>query len=428
MACLEVKLMSSKLNKHLSLEDRKTIEKALDNGASRTAIAQILGKDKSTICKEVKLRRYVYSNPYIKGTIRDCIHLEECNLKVCKSPCANYQMVRCSRRDRKVGVCNGCSSFTKCNKTRYLYKAEKAHQEYRTNLVDAREGIDLTSSQAKELGDFLKPLINHGQSPYTIVTNHPELGICKKTLYNYITSGVFTQSGLYDIDLRIKTKRKPIPSKVKSKPRESRAYLKGRTYKDFQEYLAIHRGASVVEMDTVYNDGSNGPFIQTFQIVDLNLMIGVYHQKKTADTMVLGMQKIRESLGNDFLKLFQITLTDRGSEFCHAEAFEETGTKMFYCDPMQSCQKPHVENNHRLLRYILPSNKNLTKLGLQSQEDLDLIFSHINSYVREELKGKSPIDIFSFYYSDTLYILEKLHIKKIDSDAIVLTPNLMKKK
>lgn len=79
---------------------------------------------------------------------------------------------------------------------------------------------------------------------------------------------------------------------------------------------------------------------------------------------------------------------------------------------MQSCQKPHVENNHRLLRYILPSNKNLKDLGLQSQEDLDLIFSHINSYVREELKGKSPIEVFTFYYHEHIDILEKLKIKK----------------
>jgi hypothetical protein len=94
---------------------------------------------------------------------------------------------------------------------------------------------------------------------------------------------------------------------------------------------------------------------------------------------------------------------------------------------MQSCQKPQVENNHRLLRYILPSNKNLRNLGLQSQEDLDFIFSHINSYIREELRGKSPIDVFTFYYHDHVDILDTLHIKKIDSDSIILTPSLIKK-
>ena len=47
---------------------------------------------------------------------------------------------------------------------------------------------------------------------------------------------------------------------------------------------------------------------------------------------------------------------------------------------MQSSQKPHVENNHRLFRYICPKGTDLKQLGLHSQKDLDLLFSHINSY------------------------------------------------
>lgn len=81
----------------------------------------------------------------------------------------------------------------------------------------------------------------------------------------------------------------------------------------------------------------------------------------------------------------------------------------------------------KTIRYIFTSNKNLRNLGLQSQEDLDVIFSHINSYVRDDLRGKSPIDVFQFYYSDHLDILDKLNIKKIDSDSIIPIPNLIKK-
>jgi IS30 family transposase len=179
--------MSSTYNIHLSLKDRKSIEEALNNGATRTSIADILGKNKSTICKEVKARRYVFIRGYDKGVIRDCIHLTKCGYKVCTKPCRDYQRIRCSYRDRKVGVCNGCEDFVKCNKTKYLYKAQKAHDEYRKDLVDSREGVNLTTSQAKQLGDFLKPLIDNGQSLYTIVRNHPALELCEKSLYNYLT-------------------------------------------------------------------------------------------------------------------------------------------------------------------------------------------------------------------------------------------------
>ena len=49
------------------------------------------------------------------------------------------------------------------------------------------------------------PLIEQGQSPYVIVTNHPELGISVKTLYNYIEQGVLLTR---NIDLKRKVKFK----------------------------------------------------------------------------------------------------------------------------------------------------------------------------------------------------------------------------
>ena len=55
---------------------------------------------------------------------------------------------------------------------------------------------------------MVDPLIKSGQSPYQIVTNHPELSISEKTLYNYIEQGVFRDFGLLDIDLRLKQKEK----------------------------------------------------------------------------------------------------------------------------------------------------------------------------------------------------------------------------
>lgn len=51
--------------KHLSLEDRKYIERSLNNGTSFKDIARFLCKDPTTISKEVKLHRL--SDWYHKG-------------------------------------------------------------------------------------------------------------------------------------------------------------------------------------------------------------------------------------------------------------------------------------------------------------------------------------------------------------------------
>ena len=85
------------------------------------------------------------------------------------------------------------------------------------DLIESREGINMTYSELKALADIIVPLIKKGQSPYQIITSHPELNISEKTLYNYIESGVFRQFGLLDIDLRVKTRRISKKDSVKYK-------------------------------------------------------------------------------------------------------------------------------------------------------------------------------------------------------------------
>ena len=42
---------------HLTLDERRIILTGITNGSSKTAIAQTIGKDKSTVGKEIKLHR-----------------------------------------------------------------------------------------------------------------------------------------------------------------------------------------------------------------------------------------------------------------------------------------------------------------------------------------------------------------------------------
>lgn len=416
--------------KHLTYDDRLTIQEELGKGTSKRQIAIMLSKDPSTICKEVKTHRFLHRNLATSNPngVPDCIHKIECDKKFCSHACERYEMSPCKRRD-KIGVCNKCSNINSSQCTHYKYEAKRAHKEYEENRSDSRQGVDLTSSQAKELGSILKPLVDQGQSLYVIKRNHPEIKQTTRTLYNYVTDGVFTQDGLYDIDLRLKVTRKQPKKGIKSKPRESRAYIVGRTYSSFIEYSKLHPGFSVVEMDTVYNDISKGPFIQTFMINDYGIMIGVLHSKINAQSMVNGLTLIKERLGEEaFKRIFRIILTDRGSEFTSVKEMESLGTKLFYCDPQRPDQKPHVENNHTLLRWILPNKKDLNSIGLNTQEDLDLVFSHINSYPRSELGDKTPIEVFEFFNQDNLDLLDKLQIKKIDKDSVILKPYLLMNK
>ena len=75
---------------------------------------------------------------------------------------------------------------------------------------------------------------------------HPEIGLCEKTIYNYIDCGALTAK---NIDL---------PKKVTYKVRKSgnaanddRTIFENRLYKDFQSLLSEYPDIRIVEMDTV---------------------------------------------------------------------------------------------------------------------------------------------------------------------------------
>lgn len=418
---------------HLTLDERRIILAGITNGSSKTAIAQTIGKDKSTVGKEIRLHRSLAHKcrmPLECSNYRKCVHGRKCSLD-----CPEYIPFKCSRRDRTPGACNGCPNWSKCRFDKFIYCPEDAHHEYKMTLVDSREGVNLTTKEAKAMAAVIAPLLKQGQSPYQILSAHPELKISEKTLYNYIEAGVFHEiAGITVMDLRRQVSRK-ISKKVslKYKKRSDRKYLLGRTYRDYKEYMAEDPDVFVTQMDTVYNDETNGPFIQTFKFVDAGVLFALLHDSKTADSMKAGVDLLENILGTElFRKYVHVLLTDRGSEFSAADAME-TGTdgtrrtRVFYCDPMQSGQKGTLENKHIELRYILPKGTDLRALGLTSQNALNLVLSHIDSAPVEKLGGRSPLDLADFMYHDLYERLNAFGVHKIEKDRVVLKPYLLKK-
>ena len=233
-------MAASNKNKALTLDERRVIETGIRNGSTKTSIADTIGKDKSTVGKEIRRHRILKH----KCTMPlECSNYAKCKFhRHCLVSCPSYLKFSCTRRDRSPGACNGCGCYTQCRFNKYYYDAHTAHEEYRKELVDSREGVNLTVSQAKEMAAVIGPLLKKGHSPYQIIHDNPGLGISEKTLYNYISQQVFSVAGIYDIDLRRKASRRPSKKLAKTyKKRENRAFLKGREYKDF-----LHTGTSTL--------------------------------------------------------------------------------------------------------------------------------------------------------------------------------------
>ena len=407
-------------NTHLTLEDRKKIQEGLENELSRTEIARNINKDISTVAKEIKNRRKLKPRNPFNNPIT-CTKFKEC--RICHGKCSEYEEIKCTRRDRKVGVCNLCPNISKCRLDKYFYYAKQAHESYLYTLKDSREGVNLNTKEMLEIVDIIKPLLKQGQSVYQILKNHPEIKMCSKTLYMYIESGIFQDYGINNFSLR---RQVSMRKRKKLKKRKEPVNYEGRRYKDYLEFVKENPTIPTTQMDTVYNH-QDGPYIQTFIFQNTGLMIGFLHTEKTSESMASTLDNLQKTLENDYQKLFSLLLTDRGSEFEKYELFEvntvtgEIRSNIFYCDPQTPSQKPHVENNHNYVRDIIPNGKSLKNL---TQEDLNLMFSHINSTPRKVLNGKTPYEAFEFLYGNE--ILEKLNIQKIEKDMVTLQPYLLK--
>lgn len=407
-------------NSHLSLEDRKKIQEGIENELTKTQIAKNIGKDPTTVSKEIKNRRKLKPRNPFNNPIT-CTKFKQCG--ICKGECSEYEEIKCLRRDRKIGACNLCPDIKKCRLDKYFYYAKQAHENYLYTLSDAREGINLTSKEMLEIVDIIRPLLKKGQSVYQILKNHPEIKLSAKSLYTYIESGIFQDYGINNFSLRRQVSMK---KRKNLKKRKEPVNYEGRRYKDYLEFIENNPTIPTTQMDTVYNQ-QDGPFIQTFIFQNTGLMIGFLHTEKTSESMASSLDILQERLEDDYSKLFSLLLTDRGSEFEKYELFEvniETGEirgNIFYCDPQMPSQKPHVENNHNYVRDIIPNGKSLKHL---KQEDVNLMFSHINSAPRKSLNGKTPYEAFEFLYGDE--ILRKLNVQKIEKDMVTLQPYLLK--
>lgn len=96
---------------------------------------------------------------------------------------------------------------------------------------------------------------------------------------------------------------------------------------------------------------------------------------------------------------------------------------MFYCDPSASYQKGAIEKNHEYIRYILPKGSSFDNL---TQDDCNLLMSHINSVPRKSLRNNTPY-LESLHFIDE-ELLNKLGVFLILPDEVSLSPELLKKK
>lgn len=414
-------------NKHLTYEEREYIEIGLNKGRNFTKIAKDINKDRTTISKEVLKHRFKKSKSKFNNTKNLCKNRQICKKFDCtkKLPC--YEEEICLQLTGAPYVCNGCINKTNCRKIKYYYYAKFANDEYRENLVNARVGINLTKSQAYELDKLISPLIKEKkQSISHIYANHPdELYFSRPTFYTYVNLGVFS---FRNIDLPRKVRYHPRKDTTKQRIRKEASVRIGRTYEEFKEYITKNPEASIVEMDTV-EGVKGGKVFLTLLFRQSKFMLIYLLENKTMECVGKVFKELKRELGDEmFSKLFEVILTDNGSEFLNPMSIEKSEDSkkvlvhLFYCDPGASWQKGSIEKNHEYIRYILPKGKSFEHL---TQEKVSILASHINSTSRDSLNGNCPYEAVKLLVEQDI-VNKIFKIQKIKADDVNLSPKLLK--
>lgn len=396
--------MKVKKYKHLSFEDRCIIEEYLNHGYNFTQISNRLGRHRTAISKEVLKHRFLRGTASIERP--------------------------CCFESKPPYVCNNCDKFNHCKKQKYSYNSHIAFNEYKQTLITERAHLNITKDQIVSINEIISPLmIKKNHSVNQVYISHPELlPFSKTTFYKYIDLGILD---VRNIDLQRKVKWKVKKEYDYHKDKVDTSIKVGRFYTDFKDYMEYNPNASIVEMDTVIGTqgGKGGKCFLTLLFRQYNFMLIYLLPYKKARYVTEVFNHLKELIGIDeFKRLFEVVLTDNGTEFSDPESIEfdmNTGLKvcsLFYCDSNCSWQKGSIEKNHEYIRYILPKGTSFASL---SQDDCYLIASHINSTPRLSLNNHSPYDsILLFLGKENI---NKLKIKKIDYDNIDLSYRLLRK-
>ena len=384
-------------HKHLTLSDRNDIQLGLERGETFKAIGQSILKDPTTVSKEVKRNRQVRV-----------------------STCDNLP---CPLLDKAPFVCNGCPKRRQnCGYQKFFYLAKQAQKQYEQTLVEAREGTPLNSKTFWNMDKVISDVVKKGQHIYQILKTH-NLDVSSSTVYRYIRKGYLS---IAPIDLaravKFKERRK---NNLPSIPKDAK---KGRSYEDFQNYLALNQLNSWLEMDTVMGR-MGGKVLLTFNLSFCNFIFARLLENKTALEVTKHLYNIKNTLheaDKDFFQLFPVILTDNGGEFSRVDDIEmdiRGEIKLFFCDPNRSDQKGRIEKNHTLIRDILPKGTSFDNL---TQEDINLVCSHVNSVKRAALNGKSAYELFAFTYGEAVPKL--LGISKIPAEDVCQSSKLLQHK
>lgn len=319
--------------KQLSLEERRKIEQWRAVKVSADVIAERLGRDRSTIFRELRRNHYQDAEmPKVVGYFGVVASMKALSRRQKDRKLIRYPALRALIIER---IKDGWTPEQIAGRLRYENAPVRVCQETIYRFVYSKEGMK------EDLWWYLpehrrKRRPRKGRTPKKPKIN-PELGIANRP----VIIGDRVQFGHWESDLML-----------------------------FRQKFGKTNVTSLVER------------VSRFTVLLMN-------PNRTTGRVMGRLAQVMRTLP---LQARKSVTFDRGSEFMdwpHLQA--EVGTQTWFCDPSAPWQKGNVENTNRRARRWLPRENDPTTI---SNHQLKMICDRLNATPRKCLGWKTPAEVF----------------------------------
>ena len=415
-----------KPRKHLNYNELLKLYLYISKGYSINYIASLLNCNKSTIYRVIHKHREFHTGQTIFASkyYKNCMYINECkNNKIyrCPSNCPKFKKYECEKLREFPYICDFCSKKNSCLKDKYTFNPEKAYAQRVMDNRESKKGPQVKNSVLKRFDEFIAPLIKKGLSIETIESEYKEsFPVSSRQVRNWIDNKVFGDLSRADL---INAQKRDYKKEYSYDKISKNPLIKvGRTY---ECYLKFQEDTNIIdrfEIDTVHGKQKDRISILTIHFPRFKFQFGFILDGCTSFQVNKVFNDIKEKIGkNEFIKMFKVLLSDNGPEFDRLHELEidpdtnEEIIKVFFTRPYSSGDKGSCEKNHELFRYFIKKGESLNDL---TQNDLDYMFSNINSYPRKSLNYKTPYELMTNWFKED--IINKLGIKKIEFKDLVM--------
>jgi len=334
--------------KHLSREERVVIERMSRGGRPPRDIAEVLGRHRRTIERELN-----------RGRTK---HL--------------------GREWRE----------------RMIYSSDRGQDVHDLNAT--AKGPNLKLGAHHELVAFVRGrIVEHKESPDVVAFRMREVGlqavVCTKTLYNYIDQGLI--AGVRNETLWEKRQRRSRTRRVLKRRRKwptPRQSIEKRP-----EHVERREEFGHWEMDLVVGPirGSNAALLTLVERKTRHL---ISHKlpDKSQTSVLRALRAIERACGpKAFRKRFKSITVDNGSEFLDVEALQTSAfsrrqrTTLFYAHPYSSWERGSNENANRMIRRFIAKGRDIARFTHKAIQE---VVRWINNYPRRILDFLTPQALF----------------------------------